>query len=112
MWARGYLAHICIYIMKATIRLFPWELDSIPEYTLSLPTATTLWKMWKREIPGNKYVVGQYIPHRDSNIVGIRWHNVTLMHGPIPRYYNPPDWSNYARWKREKTNIRYTQAST
>lgn len=31
-----------------TIRLFRHELESMPEYSSTLPTGTTLWKMWRR----------------------------------------------------------------
>ena len=42
--------------MKATIKLFPWELASMDEYSCSLPSGTTMWKMWKNN--WNAYAVG------------------------------------------------------
>jgi hypothetical protein len=33
---------------KNRIRLYPWELDSMPEYSCSIPSGTVLWKMWRR----------------------------------------------------------------
>jgi predicted nucleic-acid-binding Zn-ribbon protein len=42
--------------MKATIKLYPWELESMSEYSCSLPTGTTMWKMWKNN--WNAYAVG------------------------------------------------------
>lgn len=31
------------------IRLYGYELDSMPEYSTTLPTGTTLYKMWRRD---------------------------------------------------------------
>ena len=128
---------------RATIRLFPWELKSMDEYSCSMPSGQTTWKMWScnrsaysigvkcticpmrgsvdnrmkligAQCPRCKkrdtlerfrlkdhWVVGQYIPHRDPDTVGIRWHEVELLPGPRPPNYNPPDWSNFQRWKTE-----------
>lgn len=87
--------------MKATIKLFPWELESMPEYSTSLPTGTTVWKMWKRKIV-DQWVVGQYIPCEEPGMIGTRWYEVLLKEGTKPAGYVPPDWSNYARWKKDR----------
>lgn len=97
------------------IRLFPWELDSMGEYSCTLPSDTTLWKMWKcdknayRNIPGEKrlephWVVGQYVPHLggDPKLVSIRWFEVKLREGPKPLGWVAPDWSNHQRSQAEQ----------
>jgi hypothetical protein len=105
--------------MANRIRLYPWELESMPEYSSTLPTGTTLWKMWKRNLnetynhaaalackPLKPVVwwIGQYVPHTGKlpDRIGIRWFEVQLLEGPEPSGYVPPDWSNYDRWKRER----------
>ena len=116
------------------------------EYSCSLPSGTTIWKMWKRNnnafavgircsncpltgradthrLPGpmcpkcnqdtltkfdlpDKWYVGQYVPCDIPGQIGIRWFEVIFKEGPQPRSYSPPDWSNYDRWKREKSEVR------
>ena len=100
------------------IRLFPWELDSMGEYSCSIPTGTTLWKMWKcnknayrPNRPGEKpypplWVVGQYIPHKNPEFVGIRWFKVKILEGPRPLGWVTPDWSNFQRYRREADALR------
>jgi len=88
------------------IRLYLHELESMPEYSRSIPTGTTLWKMWRRNTNDGWYV-GQYVPpsklksSRGVDLIGIRWFRVVLKHGPPPPVYRTPDWDNYARHKRE-----------
>lgn len=112
---------------KNTIRLFAWELDSMSEYSCSIPTGTTPWKMWKCNMnaypnPGllgesarePRWVVGQYgEPEGDS--VPITWFVVVLRYGPRPPLYSAPDWSNYERWKsdykKEKEEEKERQAA-
>lgn len=65
------------------IRLYGFEFDSMPEYLRSLPTGTTLWKMWKR-FNGKRWIVGQYVPHVNPNKIGIRWFEIMFRSGPIP----------------------------
>jgi len=101
---------------KLIIRLFAWELASMSEYSCSLPTGTTPWKMWKHNenaypnVPGRpakkaKWWVGQYRePEGDS--VPIRWYEVIMRHGPMPTRYVAPDWSNYARYKSDRKKER------
>lgn len=82
--------------------LFPWELDSMPEYSMSLPTGTTIGKVWRRRQHGapSEWIVGMYVPHRNPKTVGIIWFDVELRHGPAPHGYQTPDWINYANYKR------------
>ena len=103
------------------IRLFPWELDSMPEYSNTLPSATTLWKIWRRNAndryagwldprKGPTWFVYQYAPAEDANRVRIKCFEVQLLEGPYPLAgYTPPDWSNYARWKRERALHAFPQ---
>lgn len=100
-----------IIVPRGRIRLYPWELDSMDEYSSSIPSGTTPFKMWKRDLRGRltqaqlnqlhaeDWIVGQYIPHySDPNLVSIRWFTVVFIEGPVPAIYVPPDWSNYQRW--------------
>ncbi len=99
---------------RNTIRLFLWELESMPEYSCSLPSGQTFWKMWRRNMYASRrgphreprWVVGQYTPHPDPKTVGIRWFKVHLREGPKPRFYTAPDWVNMARWRRDHDNHR------
>jgi len=101
------------------IRLFPWELESMGEYSCSIPTGTTLWKMWKCDLNAYrlppkkrkpKWVVGQYIPHKDPEFVGIRWFPVKLLEGPEPLDWRVPDWDNDQRYDRERDAERRQSA--
>lgn len=103
--------------MPNIIRLFPWELKSMPEYSCTLPSATTLWKMWKRDVNEpirfhkkkdlpRCWVVGQFIPHETPGFVGIRWFEVHLREGPKPVNYKPPDWNNFQCWRLEQDERR------
>lgn len=74
------------------IRLYPWELASMPDYSCTLPTGTTLWKMWRRNLHAYttppkppRWVVGQYVPHHEPEKVGIKWFDVQLLEGPALR---------------------------
>ena len=80
------------------------------EYSCSIPTGTTAWKMWKCNMnaypnPGlsgkparePRWVIGQYgEPEGDS--VPIRWFVVVMKHGPRPLRYSAPDWNNFKRF--------------
>ncbi len=91
---------------KHTLRIFAWQLDSMPEYSTSLPTATTPFRMWKNNsiFQGSKKIwrVGQYYPVEEPGWIGIRWFKVDFLAGPKPREWSPPDWGNYERYKRER----------
>lgn len=90
-----------------TIRIFRWQLDSMDEYSTTLPTGTTPFKMWKARIRASqgrdssghftrkppRWVVGQYHPVDDPDKVGVRWFNVTYLQGPMPRGWRSPDWA-------------------
>ncbi len=92
-------------ILRNEIRLYAWELESMPEYSLSLPTGQTPWKQWRRNVNVRRlerepeWVVGQYVPSLHDGYVGIRWSRVVLRHGPRPRLYRVPDWSRVARFE-------------
>ena len=46
--------------MANRIRLYPWELESMPEYSCSIPSGTVMWKMWRRNC--NAYAIGVRCP--------------------------------------------------
>jgi hypothetical protein len=77
--------------------LYAWEFESMPAYNTTLPTGTTIGKVWRQ---WNK--VGMYIEDDDPNMIGIVWFEVELKQGPKPCWYNAPDWSNYAQWQAER----------
>lgn len=93
------------------IKLFVWELESMDEYSTSLPSAQTIGKMWRRSrrLYGlmrtgerEEWMVGQYARDDNPNLIRIRWLDVVLKEGPEPRNYHAPDWAKFERWKREK----------
>jgi hypothetical protein len=99
---------------KHTIRIYVWQLESMNEYSNTLPTGTTPFKLWKcnvnntwnrrqQGLPPTEplWVVGQYHPIDDPDRVGIRWFDVQLLEGPKPPGWEAPDWANYARWRRD-----------
>jgi hypothetical protein len=93
---------------RHTIRIFYWQLETMPEYSSSVPTGTTPFKLWKRNqnhrLPslGPNWLVGQYYPVPEHGFTGIRWFRVSYLEGPEPPDWDPPDWSNYQRYKRDK----------
>lgn len=105
-----------------TLFLYAHELDSMDEYSYSLPTATTVGKVWKCR-SGNGWIVGLYTFHipptpeelrRDRNSAGrtrILWFDVVMRHGPEPRGYRAPDWSNFAGWRAERAAERAAGAT-
>jgi len=100
----------------ALLRLYPWELDSLPEYSTTMPTGTTIGKFWKRntnwmthgggysapDSVNPKWVVCAYDENPNPKLVTIRIFEVAVLEGPYSGDYRPPDWSNYARWKRDR----------
>lgn len=94
--------------------LYPHELESMPEYSCTLPTATTIGKAWKRDrneprrhhgVEPNAppdWTVGMYVPGSDDAHVGIIWFKVVMRHGPRDQRYRPPDWSNFKQWEAER----------
>lgn len=88
--------------------LYPWELETMDEYSASMPSGTTIGKVWRSntsitEEP--KWVVRMYIPDPDPLQVGIATFDVTLRHGPAPRFYEKPDWSYYKGWLAQSQRL-------
>lgn len=106
-----------------TLFLYAHELDSMDEYSHTLPSATTIGKMWRCRVDGG-WIVGLYAFHipptseelrRNRNSVGrtrILWFDVVLRHGPKPRGYRAPDWSNFAGWRAERAAEREQAGAT
>jgi hypothetical protein len=88
--------------------LYAHELASMPEYSLSVPTGTTVGKVWKRRVPYNapelqaSWVIGMYVYSGSLGHLRIVWSDVVLRSGPALRRYNAPDWSNFAAWCAER----------
>lgn len=112
-------------VSKLVLFLYPWELASMDEYSSSLPSATTIGKVWKRRDfrnPRGRWIVGMYAFNvepetaRDRRLhpngwTRILWFDVVLREGPEPPGYRAPDWSNYAAWKTERDVERVREAS-
>lgn len=59
------------------------DLFMLPEYSCSIPSATTVGKRWKCDVhayrrpyvPDNQHEwrIGEYVEDPDPNMVGIRW---------------------------------------
>lgn len=86
------------YVGSNQIRLYIWELESMPEYSSTFPTGMTIWKQWRR-MTMIGWVVGQYVPYF-PNAVLVRWSLVVLKHGPRPPTYTPPDWNRFLYYER------------
>ena len=83
----------------------------MPEYSTSLPTGTTIGKIWKCDKNAFTkkppyWVVGMYIPDADPKYRSIVWFNIELRQGPMPRRYKAPDWSNYKQFEHEQRQAR------
>lgn len=115
-WCEGVMTEAMTSVQRAknTIRIYMWQLKSMNEYSSTLPSRTTPFKMWKRNVNDSwvraqsglpptepLWVVGQYYPVEDPDRIGIRWFDVQLLEGPKPSGWVAPDWSNYDRWKRD-----------
>ena len=65
------------------------DLSSLLTYPTSIPTGATLGKRWKRNplhrscsdsnLPKYMWMVGEYVPHPDPGLVGIRWYRVKVV---------------------------------
>jgi hypothetical protein len=90
--------------------LFLHELESMPDYSCTFPSATTIGKVWRRrepyrcldEDPRARHFVGMYVPAGDADHVRIIWFDVVLRAGPAPRHYEAPDWHNQEAWEARR----------
>ena len=69
----------------------PQEFATLPEYSLSVPTGTTIGKVWKAKerVPaaGERYgwrfgagwSLGEYVDHADPKLVGIKWRELLVV---------------------------------
>ena len=86
------------------IYLFTWELESMPNYSASNPTGTTIGKFWRRRLFDDDglvsgWLVGTYT-HKDARWAYAAFFQVVLRQGPKPRSYYPPDWHNSKHYER------------
>lgn len=62
-----------------TIELYPDQLEALLDYSMTLPTGTTVGKMWRRDCNvfrkhlGPDWIVGRYVPSSDPGYIGIEW---------------------------------------
>lgn len=78
---------------QGTIVLTQAEFDSLPEYSCTLPTGTTIGKKWKRNIhafdpryhdprTGNTiddWYLCEYVPHTDPAKIGITYKHIVAI---------------------------------
>lgn len=81
---------------QPTLRMTQREFDALGEYSMSIPTGTTIGKRWRRNVsaPCNSqhpedqrppdWRVGEYYEIGDPNNVGIRWYRVVIVEAPRP----------------------------
>lgn len=63
------------------------EFRELPEYSCSLPTGQTIGKKWKRQKDyydeSKGWLMGEYIPDPDPEMVGIRWRDLVLWENAV-----------------------------
>jgi len=58
------------------------EFDSLPEYSCTIPTGTTIGTRWKRGEPYHEptaWHLGEYVPCDQPEMVGIRWRKIRVI---------------------------------
>ena len=100
-----------------TIRLYRYELEALPEYSCTMPSGTTEWKMWRcNESFGTQrpasWIVGQYVPHKDPTKIGIRVFQIEFLEGPAPLRWSewtkigPRLWGSFEHDIRRGQDVR------
>lgn len=100
-----------------TIRLYRYELKALPEYSCSMPTGTTHWKMWScNESFGTRrpdsWIVAQYVPHKNPEVVGVRVFKIEFLEGPEPLRWTkwveigPRLWAHFEHDVRRGHDVR------
>jgi hypothetical protein len=99
-----------------TIRLYRYELEALPEYSCTMPSGTTHWKMWRcNESLGTKrpdsWIVAQYVPHKDPKKVGMRVFSIEFLEGPAPLQWTewveigPRLWASFEQDRRRGHDV-------
>jgi hypothetical protein len=114
----------CAEKPELRVFLYWWELESMPEYSTTLPTGTTIGKVWRadknavhsvaRQMAGAVYGsrppanwrMRMFIPDAHPEMRMAVSFKVTLRHGPMPRAYSAPDWTYMEGWRRERAAER------
>lgn len=72
-----------------TFRLWPWELEQLPEYSTSIPTGVCHGKTWKRdnnvwlnENVESHWFIGQY--WEINGVIYTKFYEAELLSGPMP----------------------------
>lgn len=67
------------------------EFRALLDYSCSLPTGTTIGKRWRCRTPYHtgpgilhRYDMGEFVPHDDPKLIGIKWRRIFIHHGPGP----------------------------
>ena len=58
-----------------SLRITAAALKALPEYSMSLPTGTTIGRRWKHRPRGvgDDWTIGEYVPDDDPTQIGIKW---------------------------------------
>lgn len=66
-----------------TALVTPEAFSSMPDYSCSVPTGTTIGKRWKRRRnyydESQGWVMGEYVEHDDPGRVGIVWRDLLVV---------------------------------
>ncbi len=57
--------------------------DKLPNYSCSLPTATTIGKQWKRQNGKGPWVMGEYAENPEPGMVTILWREIVIREAGI-----------------------------
>lgn len=99
-----------------TLSLTQRELDALPEYSTSLPTGTTIGKMWKRNLLvalglrlRPHWIIGEYYERDDIN-TKIRWYDVELVTVGVAANPAPTDTAGESRDTVQRIVSNYSRA--
>lgn len=102
---------------QSKIRLYRYELESLPEYSCTMPSSTVDWKMWRcnenfKTSKPESWIVSQYIPHADPKKIGIRVFDIEFLEGPQPLRWTewiqigPRLWASFEHDIRRGADVR------
>lgn len=78
-----------------------WTLQTIPNYTHTLPSGQTPGKVWRRLLPSGEWMLGIY-GEPDAHSIPIYWLDVVLIEGPAHPMFSRVDWHNTAAYLASK----------
>lgn len=84
--------------------LYLWEIESMPIYTNTIPTAHTPGKVWRARDACFMFMFGHPYQCGDKTYSPVITHKIQVRYGPQPMNYKPPDWSNSGQYCAPKFN--------